>query len=57
MERTFRKTEEDYPQKIFAHQLITINDFATVQKTINRRTVISLKKADRRRTQEVVEVS
>ncbi len=35
MERTFRKTAEDaYPQKIFAHQLITIDDLHQFKKQL-----------------------
>ena len=35
MERTYRKTTDDsYPQKIFAHQLITVDDLLQFKKQL-----------------------
>ena len=35
MERVFRKPEEEaYPQKIFAHQLITVDDLQQFKKQL-----------------------
>jgi hypothetical protein len=45
MEKTFRKTEEDaYPQKIFAHQLITIDDLQQFKKQLLDELLLALKK-------------
>jgi hypothetical protein len=45
MERTFRKTAEDnYPQKIFAHQLITIDDLQQFKKQLLDELLLALKK-------------
>ncbi len=45
MERTFRKTTEDaYPQKIFAHQLITIDDLQQFKKQLLEELLLALKK-------------
>ncbi len=58
MEKTFRKTPEDaYPQKIFAHQLITIDDLQQFQKTIIRRASFSTEKANRSCNKKVAKVS
>ena len=34
MEKIFRKTAEEYPQKIFAHQLITVDDLFAFKKEL-----------------------
>ncbi len=45
MERTFRKTTEDaYPQKIFAHQLITIDDLQQFKKQLLEELLLAFKK-------------
>jgi glutaredoxin len=45
MERTFKKTAEDtYPQKIFAHQLITIDDLEQFKKQLLDELLLALKK-------------
>jgi hypothetical protein len=45
MERTFRKIAEDsYPQKIFAHQLITIDDLQQFKKQLLDELLLALKK-------------
>jgi hypothetical protein len=45
MERTFRKTAEDsYPRKIFAHQLITIDDLQQFRKQLLEELLLALKK-------------
>ena len=45
MERTFKKTAEDtYPQKIFAHQLITIDDLQQFKKQLLEELLTALKK-------------
>ncbi len=45
MEKTFRKTAEDaYPQKIFAHQLITINDLQQFKKQLLEELLLASKK-------------
>ena len=44
MERTFKKTEEVYPQKIFANQLITINDLQQFKKQLLDELLLALKK-------------
>lgn len=44
MERTFRKTAEDsYPQKIFAHQLITVDDLEQFKKQLLAELLIALR--------------
>ena len=44
MERTFKKTAEDtYPQKIFAHQLITIDDLHQFKKQLVEELLAALK--------------
>ena len=45
MERTFKKTAEDtYPQKIFAHQLITVDDLQQFKKQLLHELLLALKK-------------
>jgi hypothetical protein len=45
MDRTFRKTaERAYPQKIFAHQLITIDDLEQFKKQLLDELLLALKK-------------
>ena len=45
MDRTFNKTREDaYPQKIFAHQLITIDDLQQFKKQLLEELLLALKK-------------
>ncbi len=34
MEKTFRKPEDTYPQKIYAHQLLTIDDLQQFKKQL-----------------------
>ena len=44
MERAFRKTVEDsYPQKIFAHQLITVDDLQHFKKQLLEELLLALK--------------
>jgi len=44
MERTFRKPAEDtYPQKIFAHQLITVDDLLRFKKELVQELLTALK--------------
>jgi hypothetical protein len=44
MERTFRKPAEDsYPQKIFAHQLITVDDLFQFKKELVQEILTALK--------------
>ena len=44
MERTFRKPAEDtYPQKIFAHQLITVDDLLQFKKELVQELLTALK--------------
>lgn len=44
MERAFRKTTEDsYPQKIFAHQLLTIDDLQQFKKQLLEELLLALK--------------
>lgn len=44
MERAFKKTaEENYPQKIFAHQLITIDDLQQFKKQLLDELITALK--------------
>ena len=44
MERTFRKTTDDaYPQKIFAHQLITVDDLLQFKKELLDELLMALK--------------
>ena len=44
MERTFRKPAEDtYPQKIFAHQLITVDDLFQFKKELVQELLTALK--------------
>lgn len=46
MERTFKKTTEEniYPQKIFAHQLITIDDLQQFKKQLLEELLLAFKK-------------
>ncbi|HSU51965.1 MAG TPA: helix-turn-helix domain-containing protein [Segetibacter sp.] len=45
MEKTFNKTREDaYPQKIFAHQLITIDDLQQFKKQLLEELLAALRK-------------
>ncbi len=45
MERTFKKTADDtYPQKIFAHQLITVDDLQQFKKQLLEELLLALKK-------------
>ncbi len=44
MERTFRKAEDNYPQKIFAHQLITIDDLQQFKKQLLEELLLAFKK-------------
>ena len=45
MEKTFNKTREDaYPQKIFAHQLITIDDLQHFKKQLLEELLAALRK-------------
>jgi hypothetical protein len=44
MERTFRKpTEDTYPKKIFAHQLITVDDLFQFKKELVQELLTALK--------------
>jgi len=44
MEKTFRKPAEDsYPQKIFAHQLITVDDLFQFKKELVQELLTALK--------------
>lgn len=43
MEKTFRQTGEAYPQKIFAHQLITIDDLQQFKKQLLEELIFTLK--------------
>ena len=44
MEKTFRKPAEDtYPQKIFAHQLITVDDLFQFKKELFQQLLAALK--------------
>jgi hypothetical protein len=44
MERTFRKPAEDnYPQKIFAHRLITVDDLFQFKKELVQELLTALK--------------
>ncbi len=44
MEKTFRKPAEDtYPQKIFAHQLITVDDLQQFKKQLLEELFTALK--------------
>lgn len=46
MERTFRKTADDtYPKKIFAHQLITVDDLQEFKKQLLDELLKALKPA------------
>ncbi|GEO08699.1 helix-turn-helix domain-containing protein [Segetibacter aerophilus] len=46
MERAFRKTAEDtYPKKIFAHQLITVDDLEDFKKQLLEELLRALKPA------------
>jgi len=44
MERNFRQTNDAYPQKIFAHQLITIDDLQQFKKQLLEELLMALKK-------------
>ena len=43
MERTYRKTDDTYPQKIFAHQLITVDDLIQFKKQLLEELIAALK--------------
>ena len=44
MEKTFRKPVEDtYPQKIFAHQLITVDDLVQFKKQLVEELLVALR--------------
>src|ERR1700709_2482740 len=43
MQKTFRNEEESYPKKIFAHQLITIEDLQQFKKQLLEELIATLK--------------
>jgi hypothetical protein len=44
IERNFRQTNDMYPQKIFAHQLITVDDLQQFKKQLLEELLLALKK-------------
>ncbi|MEJ7678716.1 MAG: hypothetical protein WKG06_12835 [Segetibacter sp.] len=43
MEKTFRKPEDTYPQKIYAHQIVTLDDLQQFKKQLLDELLAALK--------------